>query len=137
MSDRYAGSNNTAIGLEYQLLDDESDVDFKRGVITANTLGSLYGLIPRIKMPTNVGLAPRVGEWQHARIVVHLDNRVEHWLNGVKVVEYVRGSPEYRRIVAQSSFNVLPNFGEDGRGRILLQDRGQEVRFRSIKIRAL
>lgn len=137
VSDRYVGSNNTAIGLEYQLLDDSADPDFSRGEITANTLASLFGLIPRAKMPTNLGIGPKVGEWQHARIVVHLDNRVEHWLNGIKVLEYVRGSPEYRRIVAQSEFRVLPLFGEDGRGRILLQDRGQEVRFRSIKIRAL
>jgi hypothetical protein len=137
VSDRYTGSNNTAVGLEYQLLDDASDPDFARGTITSNTLGSLFGLIPRIKMPTNVGIAPRLGEWQHARIIVHLDNRVEHWLNGVKVVEYVRGSPAFRKIVAESPFKVLPNFGEDARGRILLQDRGQEVRFRSIKIRAL
>lgn len=137
VSDRYTGSNNTAIGLEYQLLDDAADPEFNRGVITSNTLGSLFGLIPRIKMPTNVGIAPRLSEWQHARIVVHLDNRVEHWLNGVKIVEYVRGSPAYRKLVADSPFHVLPSFGEDGRGRILLQDRGQEVRFRSIKIRAL
>lgn len=139
VNDRHTGPvfNNEAIGLEYQLLDDSTDPEFTRGAVSTKTLGSLFGLIPRTKLPTNLGIAPKIGEWQHARIVVHLDNRVEHWLNGVKVVEYVRGSPEYRRIVAQSSFNVLPNFGEDGRGRILLQDRGQEVRFRSIKIRAL
>ena len=137
VSDRYSASNNTAIGLEYQLLDDAADPDFNRGVITTNTLASLFGLIPRAKMPTNLGIAPRIGNWQHARIVVHLDNRVEHWLNGIKVLEYVRGSPEFRKIVAQSVFSAFPNFGEDGRGRILLQDRGEEVRFRSIKIRAL
>lgn len=139
VSDRHTGRlfSNEAIGLEYQLLDDAADPDLDRGVITANTLGSLFGLIPRTKMPTNLGIAPKIGNWQHARIVVHLDNRVEHWLNGVKVLEYVRGSPEYRKIVSQSQYNVLPNFGEDGRGRILLQDRGDEVRFRSIKIRAL
>ncbi len=137
VSDRYTASNHTAIGLEYQLLDDAADPDFNRGVITANTLGSLFGLIPRGKLPTNLGIAPKVGEWQHARIIVHLDNRVEHWLNGVKVLEYVRGSPEYRKLVAQSAFRAFPDFGEDGRGGILLQDRGDEVHFRSIKIRGL
>jgi hypothetical protein len=137
VSDRYQASNNTVIGLEYQLLDDSINPDFTSGTITSTTLASLFGLIPRIAMPTNVGIGPKVGEWQHARIVVHLDNRVEHWLNGVKVLEYVRGSPDYRKRVDQTVFKVLPDFGEDGRGRILIEDHGSEVRFRSIKIRAL
>jgi hypothetical protein len=73
----------------------------------------------------------------HARIVVHLDNRVEHWLNGVKVLEYVRGSPEFRRAVAASALRDLANIAERSSGRILLQDGGREVRFRSMKIRTL
>lgn len=138
VTDRFDVSDNRAIGLEYQLFDDSTDPDFKQGTINANTLASLFGLIPRIPMMTNVGIAPKIGEWQHARIVVHFDNRVEHWLNGIKVVEYVRGSPDYRRrVAAREAFGRLLNFGEDGRGRILLQDNGTEVRFRSIKIRAL
>lgn len=137
VSDRYNAMNNTAVGLEYQLFDDSSDPQLRNGAISSNALASLFGLIPRAALPTNLGIAPRIGEWQHARIVVHLDNRVEHWLNGIKVVEYVRGSPDYRKRVSESMFKVLPTFGEDGRGRILLQDRGAEVRFRSIKIRAL
>lgn len=137
VTDRHRPSKAHALALEYQLLDDAVDPDFARGVITPNTLGSLVGLLPRLELMPNLGLAPKVGEWQHARLVVHLDNRVEHWLNGVKVLEYVRGSPEYRRAVAASPFGALTNFGEDGRGRILLEDGGQEVRFRSVKIRAL
>lgn len=138
VSDRFEASNNTAVGLEYQLFDDSTDPDFEKGVISSNTLASLFGLIPRSAVPTNVGIAPQLGQWQHARIVVHLDNRVEHWLNGIKVLEYVRGSPDFRkRVAASPSFKAFRHFGEDGRGRILLQDRGEEVRFRSIKIRAM
>jgi len=62
---------------------------------------------------------------------------VEHWLNGVKVLEYVRGSPAYRKAVAASPLHALIDFGENARGRIVLQDGGREVRFRSVKIRAL
>jgi hypothetical protein len=138
VNDRYTISNDTVIGLEYQLLDDNVDPDFKKGTIGSNTLASLLGMVPRAPLMTNVGIAPKLGEWQHARIVVHLDNRVEHWLNGIKVLEYVRGSPDYRKCVAANpKFKDFPNFGEEGRGRVLLQDHGEEVRFRSIKIRAL
>lgn len=138
VSDRYQATNNTLVGLEYQLLDDSINPDFATGAATSTMLASLFGLLPRIKMPGNVGIAPKVGEWQHARIVVHLDNRVEHWLNGIKVLEYVRGSPSYRaRVQEEPVFNMMPQFGEDGRGRILLQDHGTEVRYRSIKIRGM
>ena len=135
VSDRHRGTDNVVVGLEYQLLDDTSNAEFVKGTITSNTLASLFGLIPRASMPPNVGIAPKAGEWQHARIVVHLDNRVEHWLNGVQVLDYVRGSTEYRERVQESIVRLLPNFGEDGSGRILLEDHGSEVRFRSIKIR--
>jgi hypothetical protein len=134
VSDRLR-SDNVVVGLEYQLLDDSSNPDFVNGSITNTTLASLFGLIPRTAMPANIGIAPKLGEWQHARIVVHLDNRVEHWLNGVQVLDYVRGSADYRKRVQETIVKLLPNFGEDGSGRILLEDHGSEVRFRSIKIR--
>jgi hypothetical protein len=123
------------IGLEFQLLDDARHPDAREGLNGNRTLGSLYDITPRKALMTNVGLAPKVGEWQHARIVAHLDNRVEHWLNGVKVLEYVRGSPMFRSQVGLSKFREEPAFGDLGRGRILLQEHGDEVRFRSIKIR--
>lgn len=135
VSDRHQTSSNVVVGLEYQLLDDSVNADFVKGIATDTTLASLFGLFPRGSLPTNLGIAPKLGEWQHARIVVHLDNRIEHWLNGVKVLEYVRGSPDYRKQVQESVLKLLPYFGEDGRGRILLEDHGSEVRFRSIKIR--
>lgn len=124
-------------GLEYQILDDENHPDAKQGIDGNRTLASLYDIFPRAKLMTNVGIAPKVGAWQHARIVSRADGSVEHWLNGVKVLEFNRKSPEFRAKVATSKFKGVPSFGEVPRGRILLQDHGDDVRFRSIKIREL
>lgn len=124
-------------GLEYQLLDDERHPDAKQGKDGNRTLASLYDIQPRGRLMTNLGIAPKIGEWQHARIVSKADGSVEHWLNGVQVLSYRRGSEEFRSRVAASKFKDIEKFGEMERGRILLQDHGDEVRFRSIKIRAL
>jgi hypothetical protein len=127
----------SAIGLEFQLLDDEKHPDAKQGVAGNRTLASLYDLIPRNQLPGGLAIVPRIGEWQHARIVARSNREVEHWLNGIKVVEYVRGSPAFREMVARSKYAKLPAFGEAASGRILLQDHGDEVHFRSIKLRPL
>lgn len=127
----------SAIGLEFQLLDDERHPDAKQGVSGNRTLASLYDLIARQKLPAGLAIVPRIGEWQHARIVAWPDRRVEHWLNGIQVVDYMRGSPEFRALVAGSKYQKLPAFGEAPQGHILLQDHGNEVHFRSIKLRPL
>ncbi len=130
-------ASNAPLGLEYQILDDEKHPDAKLGTNGNRTLASLYDVLPRARLMTNVGIAPKVGAWQHARIVARADGTVEHWLNGVKVLEFKRGSDDYRAHVAASKFKATPGFGEAPRGRILLQDHGDAVAYRSIKIRPL
>lgn len=127
----------SAIGLEFQLLDDALHPDAKQGAAGNRTLGSLYDLIPRGPMPGGVAIVPKVGEWQHARIVSFPDGRVEHWLNGIRVVEYRRGSPLFKALVARSKYEKMEGFGLAEAGRLLLQDHGNRVRFRSIKVRSL
>lgn len=130
-------AGKSATGLEYQLLDDAKHPDGKLGAGGNRTLGSLYDLIPRGKMPGGLAIIPRIGEWQHARIVVTAGGHVEHWLNGIKVVDFDRGSPLFAALVARSKYEKIPGFGLGQKGPILLQDHGNVVRFRSIKIRAL
>jgi hypothetical protein len=128
------GNTGSAIGLEYQILDDEKHPDAKLGVVGNRTLGSLYDLIPSLKIIRGIH---KIGEWNYGRIIVYPDNRIEHWLNGYKIVEYQRGTPIYYALVARSKYAGWENFGMAEKGHILLQDHGDEVSFRSIKIREL
>jgi hypothetical protein len=130
-------ASGAPLGLEYQILDDERHPDAKNGIDGNRTLASLYDIYPRGTLRTNVGVAPKIDVWQHARIVARADGSVEHWLNGVKVLEFNRKSDDYRQHVAASKFKATPAFGAADKGRILLQDHGDAVAYRSIKIRPL
>ena len=123
----------SSIGLEYQILDDENHPDAKLGSHQGSrTIVSLYDLIKADpNKPVNA-----VGQWNTAYIISK-NNHVEHWLNGVKVLEYERKSPEFRKLVSESKYAEWPNFGEAEKGHILLQDHGNRVSFRNVKIKSL
>lgn len=126
----------SAIGCEFQILDDKNHPDAKEGVQGNRTVGSLYDL-----MTAENPVAGRskqfkgVGSWNSARIVVK-GGHVEHWLNNEKTLEYDRWSHMFRALVAYSKYKDWPNFGQWPEGLILLQDHGDTVHYRNIKIRA-
>lgn len=130
-------SSGSAIGLEFQILDDERHPDAQQGVNGNRKVGSLYDLITAENLSEDNRSKKRFkgpNRWNKARLIVK-DGWVEHWLNNIKVVEYSRGSQTYRNLVAKSKYNKYACFGEAPSGHILLQDHGNRVSFRNIKIR--
>ncbi|MGB4444980.1 MAG: DUF1080 domain-containing protein [Dysgonamonadaceae bacterium] len=121
----------SAIGCEFQILDDKNHPDAKLGVKGNRTLGSLYDLIPA---PEN---KPFFNGFFNTAMIVVKGNHVEHWLNGTKLLEYERNNPMWNALVAYSKYKDWPNFGNAKEGHILLQDHGDEVWFRNIKIKEL
>ena len=142
----------SAIGLEFQILDDDKHADAKMGAAGNRTIASLYDLIPANEKK----IVNDPGKWNHARLIVkgtRVDesiaggNRtqftefegayVEHWLNHRKVLQYERGTAAFGALVARSKYAKWEGFGNWPKGHILLQDHGDEVHFRSIKIRKI
>lgn len=115
-------------GPEFQILDNERHPDAK---IITHRAGDNYDL----QSCTEETVKP-AGEWNQIRLVVNQGN-VQHWLNGVKVVEYQLGSPEWTELYQKSKFANMPMYGQAGKGHIALQDHGDIVHFRNIRVRAL
>lgn len=113
---------------EMQILDDDAHVD---GGDALTSSGSNYALhaAPR-------GVVKPVGEWNTARILVD-DNHVEHWLNDVKLLEYELGDDDWKERVANSKFSEWPEYGTAAEGHIGLQEHGDRVAFRNIKVRVI
>ena len=118
------------VGHEYQILDDFGHPDGKKG--RDRQLAALYDVLPTIQNK------PRrePGQWNKSRIVVQ-GNHAEHWLNGVKVLEYECGSKELLAAVQDSKFRSREGFGKKVRGHILITDHKDECKFRNLKIRPL
>jgi hypothetical protein len=115
-------------GPEMQVLDDARHVDGQNPLTSS---GSNYAL----HAPTRSVVKP-AGEWNAARLLANA-NHVEHWLNGEKIVEYELGSPEWEALVSDSKFIEWPRYGREARGHIALQDHGDRVAYRNIRIRVL
>lgn len=114
---------------EYQLLDDANHRDGQNPLTSA---GANYGLYPAPR-----GAVKPANEWNHTRIVAR-GPRVEHWLNGVKLLEYEYGSPDWSAKVKASKFSEWPNYGRAARGVIAIQgDHGGVLALRNVKIREL
>lgn len=117
--------SKNALGNEYQMLDDLSYPELSKKNLSASwyTVIEPQGAVPK-----------PVGEFNHSKIIVH-GNHGEHWLNGVKVLEYELGSPATMELIAKSNFKNVPGYAEKKKTPILLQDHGRDVWFRNIKIR--
>ena len=126
------GTGGASIGLEFQILDDARHPDAKLGRDGNRTMGSLYDLIAP---PKDKKVNP-MGEWNNAHILSQ-GRHVTFWLNGVKTLEFERGTPRWRALIAESKFKKWPGFGELPEGHILLQDHGDQVSFRNLKIRVI
>jgi Domain of Unknown Function (DUF1080) len=126
----------TGLGPEFQILDDKVHPDAKMGVGGNRTTASLYDLITaeNLSEGSKEKRMNAPGKWNKLRLVVK-DGHVEHWLNNLKMVEYDRYSQIFRNLVAKSKYTTYPNFAQAPSGHILLQDHGDEVHFRSIKIK--
>jgi hypothetical protein len=124
-------SRKDALGHEYQMIDDERATGVDKGNRKQLTAAFYAVLAPTTPPP----LKPP-GEINTSRIIVK-GNHVEHWLNGVKVLEYECGSDEVKAAVAASKFKDAAGFGDKVRGHLLLQDHNSEVWFRNVRIREL
>ena len=122
-------SGTAAIGHEYQLIDDARHADAK--ISAERQTASFYDVKAATAHPTKP-----IGEWNTSRVLVQ-GNHVEHWLNGTKVLEYELDTDALRAKIADSKFKDIADFDKHIRGHLLLQDHGDAVCFRNVKVRPL
>ena len=123
--------SGSVLGCEYQLIDDDNNKDIKNDADGKRLTAGLYELFEAKNKKMNPP-----GQWNTVRILV-VGKHVEHWLNGIKVLEYERGSEAFMKAKAQSKFKDVEDFGTIESGHIMLQDHGDELAFRNIKIKEL
>jgi 3-keto-disaccharide hydrolase len=119
----------SAIGHEYQMIDDERHADAKIG--PHRQTAAFYDVLPAADRP----LKP-AGEWNSSQVIVK-GKHVEHWLNGKRVLQYELDSPELKAAIAKSKFKDIARFGTPQSGHILIQDHGDQVWYRKIEIKRL
>ncbi|MCF2444404.1 DUF1080 domain-containing protein [Dyadobacter sp. CY345] len=119
-------------GPEIQILDDVKHPDAKAGKDGNHKSASLYDMLP----PSDFSVTKPAGEWNKAKIVIK-NGRGESWLNGKKLVEFSSMGPEWDKLVANSKFKTWDGFGVSQKGKIALQDHGNKVSFKNIRIKEL
>ena len=119
--------NHAALGFEYQILDDDRHED---GKLPTHRAGALYDLVA----PNGAKRLHPVGEWNRSSVIFR-GNHGEHWLNGAKILEFDLGTALMDSLLTASKYRAIPGFAERRNGHIVLQDHGDEVYFRSIKVR--
>ena len=119
----------SAIGHEYQMIDDERHADAKIG--SHRQTAAFYDVFPAADRPIKPA-----GEWNSSQVIVK-GNHVEHWLNGKRVLQYELDSPELKAAVAKSKFKDIARFGKPQKGHILIQDHGNAVWYRNVRIKPL
>ena len=125
----------SSIGLEFQILDDKNHIDAKKGVLGNRKVASLYDLITAQNLQESRGKRDvKPYTWHRARIIVN-GSHVEHWLDNIKMLEFNRHSQTFNSLVNYSKYQKWPGFGQADSGHILLQEHGDEVHFKNIKIR--
>jgi len=127
---KYTATYNT--GPEMQVLDNERHPDAKAGKNGNRTAGSLYDMLP----PSDKSAHKPAGEWNKAKLVIK-GGKAEHYLNGKKIVEYPTSGPEWDKMVEGSKFKGWEGFGKYQKGHLALQDHGDQVWYKNIRIREL